>query len=431
MTIPLHQVWAALGGDPAELRRLQVTGPPTTLRSTFAVTAAAAAGGRREPAGRHARHRRAGRPSTPAGSPSPCAASATCAATASRRAARSTRSRRSTAPPTAGCGCTPTTRGTARPRCGCWAARKRDAPAAIAERGRRRAGDGAARGGRGGRRGPHRGGAGGPRPGPPPPLVEHARLGPPPRPRPARRPRVLDLTRVIAGPVATRTLAAHGADVLRLDAPDRPEIPLQSWDTLPGKRSALLDLRGAGRRCERAAGRRGRRRHRLPAGRARPVRARPGSAGRSATRGWWSSRCRPGAPTARGARGAGSTASCRRRAGSPSTKAGRTPPARCRPRCSTTPPATSPPRARSWPLARQRRDGGTPPRAALAGRHRGLAAGPAARRPRGRAGRRPRAVPRGERGRFTLAAPPGTIDAVPLTWPDPAPAYGAATPEWT
>ena len=36
-----------------------------------------------------------------------------------------------------------------------------------------------------------------------------------------------------------------------------------------------------------------------------------------------------------------------------------------------------------------------------------------------------------EKGRFTLAAPPGTIDAMPLTWPDPAPAYGAATPEWT
>jgi crotonobetainyl-CoA:carnitine CoA-transferase CaiB-like acyl-CoA transferase len=45
---------------------------------------------------------------------------------------------------------------------------------------------------------------------------------------------VLDLTRVIAGPVTTRTLAAHGADVLRLDAPDRPELPLQAYDTLPG-----------------------------------------------------------------------------------------------------------------------------------------------------------------------------------------------------
>jgi crotonobetainyl-CoA:carnitine CoA-transferase CaiB-like acyl-CoA transferase len=65
---------------------------------------------------------------------------------------------------------------------------------------------------------------------------------------------VLDLTRVIAGPVATRTLAAHGADVLRLDAPDRPEIPLQYWDTLPGKRSALLDLADAAIREELLAG---------------------------------------------------------------------------------------------------------------------------------------------------------------------------------
>ncbi|MFD1533102.1 CoA transferase [Pseudonocardia aurantiaca] len=77
--------------------------------------------------------------------------------------------------------------------------------------------------------------------GPPPPLVERRLLGSA-APRPYRRPRVLDLTRVIAGPVATRTLAAHGADVLRIDAPGRPEIPLQAFDTLPGKRSALLDL---------------------------------------------------------------------------------------------------------------------------------------------------------------------------------------------
>ncbi len=54
--------------------------------------------------------------------------------------------------------------------------------------------------------------------------------------------KVLDLTRVIAGPVATRTLAAWGADVLRLDSPHLPEIPAQATDTLQGKRSALLDL---------------------------------------------------------------------------------------------------------------------------------------------------------------------------------------------
>jgi len=54
--------------------------------------------------------------------------------------------------------------------------------------------------------------------------------------------RVLDLTRVIAGPVATRTLAAWGADVLRLDSPHLPEISAQALDTLQGKRSALLDV---------------------------------------------------------------------------------------------------------------------------------------------------------------------------------------------
>lgn len=42
--------------------------------------------------------------------------------------------------------------------------------------------------------------------------------------------------------MATRTLAAWGADVLRLDAPQLPEIPAQATDTLQGKRSALLDL---------------------------------------------------------------------------------------------------------------------------------------------------------------------------------------------
>jgi hypothetical protein len=54
--------------------------------------------------------------------------------------------------------------------------------------------------------------------------------------------RVLDLTRVIAGPVATRTLAAWGADVLRIDSPRLPENAAQAIDTLPGKRSALVDF---------------------------------------------------------------------------------------------------------------------------------------------------------------------------------------------
>jgi crotonobetainyl-CoA:carnitine CoA-transferase CaiB-like acyl-CoA transferase len=60
--------------------------------------------------------------------------------------------------------------------------------------------------------------------------------------QPASGLRVLDLTRVIAGPVATRYLAALGADVLRLDPPHRPELPEQTRDGLLGKRSALLDF---------------------------------------------------------------------------------------------------------------------------------------------------------------------------------------------
>ncbi len=63
----------------------------------------------------------------------------------------------------------------------------------------------------------------------------------PPR-LPASGLRVVDLTRVIAGPVATRTLAGWGATVLRIDSPGLPEIPAQTLDTLQGKHSALLDL---------------------------------------------------------------------------------------------------------------------------------------------------------------------------------------------
>ncbi|MEV7607843.1 CoA transferase [Microbacterium sp. NPDC089320] len=55
--------------------------------------------------------------------------------------------------------------------------------------------------------------------------------------------RVLDLTRVIAGPVCTRTLALLGADVLRIDPPQLPEPESQHFDTGHGKRSALLDAR--------------------------------------------------------------------------------------------------------------------------------------------------------------------------------------------
>ncbi|MER5951069.1 CoA transferase [Streptomyces sp. NPDC001904] len=77
------------------------------------------------------------------------------------------------------------------------------------------------------------------------PLLTRERLDAAP-PRDPRRPlRVLDLTRVIAGPVATRTLALLGADVLRVDAPQLPEDPDAHADTGFGKRSTRLDL-GAG-----------------------------------------------------------------------------------------------------------------------------------------------------------------------------------------
>ncbi|WP_055546896.1 CoA transferase [Streptomyces sp. NBRC 110028] len=64
----------------------------------------------------------------------------------------------------------------------------------------------------------------------------------PPAALPAEGVRVLDLTRVIAGPVATRTLALLGADVLRVDSPHLPEDPDAHTDTGFGKRSTRLDL---------------------------------------------------------------------------------------------------------------------------------------------------------------------------------------------
>ena len=62
--------------------------------------------------------------------------------------------------------------------------------------------------------------------------------------RPLRGLRVLDLTRVLAGPVATRTLAGFGAEVLRIDPPDWDE-PAVVIDVTLGKRLARLDLRKA------------------------------------------------------------------------------------------------------------------------------------------------------------------------------------------
>jgi crotonobetainyl-CoA:carnitine CoA-transferase CaiB-like acyl-CoA transferase len=65
----------------------------------------------------------------------------------------------------------------------------------------------------------------------------------PPADRPLGGVRVIDMTRVLAGPIAARTFAAFGADVLRVSSPDLPEIDAVLPDTALGKRSAFCDFR--------------------------------------------------------------------------------------------------------------------------------------------------------------------------------------------
>jgi crotonobetainyl-CoA:carnitine CoA-transferase CaiB-like acyl-CoA transferase len=81
------------------------------------------------------------------------------------------------------------------------------------------------------------------------PLISITKIGeaaPKPWPagdRPLSGIRVLDLSRVIAGPVAGRTLAAHGADVLLISGPDLPAIPWLTIDTGRGKLTSLVELK--------------------------------------------------------------------------------------------------------------------------------------------------------------------------------------------
>jgi crotonobetainyl-CoA:carnitine CoA-transferase CaiB-like acyl-CoA transferase len=81
------------------------------------------------------------------------------------------------------------------------------------------------------------------------PLMEIMRIGDsaaeplPGRDRPLSGIRVLDLTCVLAGPTCGRTLAEHGADVLRITGAHLPSLGYQELDTGHGKLSAELDLR--------------------------------------------------------------------------------------------------------------------------------------------------------------------------------------------
>lgn len=86
------------------------------------------------------------------------------------------------------------------------------------------------------------------------PLISIDKIGDaPPKPWPKKlspegdRPlagvRVLDLSRVIAGPVAGRTLAAHGADVLLVSGPELPAIPWLTIDTGRGKLTTFIELK--------------------------------------------------------------------------------------------------------------------------------------------------------------------------------------------
>ena len=83
------------------------------------------------------------------------------------------------------------------------------------------------------------------------PIVEIFKIGdsdPEPFPegdRPLSGIRALALTRILAGPIAARTLAENGADVLMVTAEHLPQIKEHVMDTNHGKRSCYLNLKDA------------------------------------------------------------------------------------------------------------------------------------------------------------------------------------------
>ena len=80
------------------------------------------------------------------------------------------------------------------------------------------------------------------------PLIDITKIGdsdPIPFPqgeRPLSGIKVLDLTRILAGPIAARTLAENGAEVLMVTAKHLPQVPEHVMDTSHGKRSCFLNL---------------------------------------------------------------------------------------------------------------------------------------------------------------------------------------------
>ena len=279
-------------------------------------------------------------------------------------------------------------------------------------------------------------------------LVEATSVGDaPPRwrpagPLPASGIRVLDLTRVIAGPVATRYLGALGADVLRLDPPDRPELTMQTYDGLLAKRSALLDFGtadGHDRLHELLSGAdvlvHGYRPHaldRFGLGPQALAERHPGlvvvSLSAWGSRGPWGGR--------RGFDSIVQAASGIAMAES-GTASG---PARCRASCSTTAPATCarPPRCRRWP--------GSPPVAAPSsascpwpGPRTGCSASPGRPAPgdggRSAPWRRRRAAwlttLDSAAGPVTTVLPPGRLDDEALTWPRALSRYGGDEAAWS
>jgi crotonobetainyl-CoA:carnitine CoA-transferase CaiB-like acyl-CoA transferase len=83
------------------------------------------------------------------------------------------------------------------------------------------------------------------------PLLSLERIGDGPVPswpqgdRPLAGIKVLDLTRIIAGPVSGLTLAAHGADVMLVTSPNLPSVAPLVIDTGRGKLSTHIDLHDA------------------------------------------------------------------------------------------------------------------------------------------------------------------------------------------